>query len=57
MALASSLILYRDEIKAQENQTREAEVEHVTTEDGQPFFMIDRRGRGFVNSFKSRWGR
>lgn len=38
------------EIRDQENQRRETEVENVTTEDGQPFFMIDRRRGGQNNT-------
>jgi hypothetical protein len=37
-------ILRRDEIRDQENQRREAELEWVNGDDGQPLYTIDRRG-------------
>jgi hypothetical protein len=34
----------RDQIREQENQKREAEIEWVNGDDGQPLYAIDRRG-------------
>ena len=37
-------MLRRAEIRDQENQRRDAELEWVTGDDGQPLYTIDRRG-------------